>query len=221
MQTIETVNPTILLAIELSASTWLVAARVPGSDKPHLHRIDGGDTAALLALVSSLRDRVARRLDAATAVVCCFEAGRDGFWLHRLLTAHGVANHVLEPASILINRRARRAKTDRLDAVGMLRVLAAYLQGDRQSCSMVRVPTPEEEDAKRTHRERENLVHERLRIENRIEALLFTQAFGKGPRCVHGNAILLCCGPAMDARCRAIFAPNWIACVGGSSRPWS
>ena len=90
MQTIDTINPTILLAIELSASTWLVAARVPGSEKPHLHRIDGGDTAALLALISSLRARVARGLDAAIGVVCCFEAGRDGFWLHRLLTAHGV-----------------------------------------------------------------------------------------------------------------------------------
>ena len=181
MQTIDTVNPTILLAIELSASTWLVAARVPGLEKPHLHRIDGGDTAALLALISSLQARAARGLDATIGVVCCFEAGRDGFWLHRLLTAHGVACHVLEPTSILVNRRARRAKTDRLDAEGMLRVLAAYLRGDHQACSMVRVPTPEEEDAKRTHREREKLVQERLRIENRIEALLFTQGIRKRP----------------------------------------
>ena len=181
MQSIDTINPTIHLAIELSASTWLVAAHVPGSEKPHLHRIDGGDTAALLALISSLRDRVARRLDTAIGVVCCFEAGRDGFWLHRLLTAHGVSNHVLEPTSILVNRRARRAKTDRLDAEGMLRVLAAYLRGDRQACSMVRVPTPDEEDAKRMHRERESLVQERLRIENRIEALLFTQGIRKRP----------------------------------------
>ena len=92
MQPINTVNPTIYLAIELSASTWLIAARLPGSEKPHLHRIEGGDTVALFALISSLRARVARRLDAAIDVVCCFEAGRDGFWLHRLLTAHGVAN---------------------------------------------------------------------------------------------------------------------------------
>src|SRR6202048_4072853 len=181
MQTIDTVNPTILLAIELSASTWLVAARVPGLEKPHLHRIDGGDTAALLSLISSLRARAARGLDATIGVVCCFEAGRDGFWLHRLLTAHGVACHVLEPTTILVTRRARRAKTDRLDAEGMLRVLAAYLRGDHQACSMVRVPTPEEEDAKRTHREREKLVQERLRIENRIEALLFTQGIRKRP----------------------------------------
>jgi Transposase and inactivated derivatives len=132
MQTIDTINPTILLAIELSASTWLVAARVPGLEKPHLHRIDGGDTAALLALISSLQARAARGLDATIGVVCCFEAGRDGFWLHRLLTAHGVVCHVLEPTSILVNRRARRAKTDRLDAEGMLRVLAAYLRGDHK-----------------------------------------------------------------------------------------
>src|SRR5215471_1744229 len=73
MQLINTVDPTIHLAIELSASSWLIAARLPGSEKPHLHRIDGGNTAALLALISSLRARVARRLDAAIRVICCFE----------------------------------------------------------------------------------------------------------------------------------------------------
>jgi transposase len=114
-------------------------------------------------------------------VACCFEAGRDGFWLHRLLTAHGIAAYVLEPTSILVNRRARRAKTDRLDAEGMLRVLAAWLGGDRHVCSVVRVPTPEEEDAKRPHREREHLVQEKLRIENRIQALLFTQGIRGRP----------------------------------------
>jgi transposase len=98
-----------------------------------------------------------------------------------VLTAHDVASYVLEPTSILVNRRARRAKTDRLDAEGMLRVLAAWLGGDRQVCSMVRVPTPDEEDAKRPHREREHLVQERLRIENRLEALLFTQGIRGRP----------------------------------------
>ena len=181
MQPNDTNSSTILLAIELSVSTWLVAARIPGLEKPHFHRIDGGDTVALLALIASLRARVASRLGAVTSVVCCFEAGRDGFWLHRFLTAHGVDCHVLEPTSILINRRARRAKTDRLDAVGMLRVLGAFLLGDCQCCSMVRVPAPDEEDAKRMHRERESLVKERVRIENRIEALLFTQGIRKRP----------------------------------------
>jgi transposase len=98
-----------------------------------------------------------------------------------LLTTHGIAAHVLEPTSILVNRRARRAKTDRLDAEGMLRVLAAWLGGDRQVCSMVRVPTPEEEDAKRPHREREHLIQEKQRLESRIEALLFTQGIRARP----------------------------------------
>ena len=88
---------------------------------------------------------------------------------------------MLEPTSTLVNRRARRAKTDRLDAEGMLRVLAAWLSGDRQVCSMVRVPSAEEEDAKRPHREREHLVQDKLRIENRIEALLFTQGIRGRP----------------------------------------
>ena len=168
-------------------------------------RIDGGNTAALLALISSLRAHVARRLDAAIRVICCFEAGRDGFWLHRLLTAHGITNYVLEPTSILINRRARRAKTDRLEAIGMLRVLAAYLRGDRQSCSMVRVPTPEEEDAKRIHRERENLV-QASRTE--LKRCCSPKAFGKGPLFVHGSTISLTCAPVTDARCRAILGLN-------------
>ena len=169
------------LAIELSVSSWLVAARLPGAEKSRLHRIEGGDATALLALIAELRSRSSTKLNRTVDVACCFEAGRDGFWLHRLLTAQGIAAYVLEPTSILVNRRARRAKTDRLDAEGMLRVLAAWLGGDRQVCSMVRVPTPEEEDAKRPHREREHLVHEKLRIENRIEALLFTQGIRKRP----------------------------------------
>ena len=153
----------IHIAIELSVSSWLVAARLPGAEKSRLHRITGGDTTALLALIAELRARASAKLGQAVEVACCFEAGRDGFWLHRLLTAHGVAAYVLELTSILVNRRARRAKTDRLDAEGMLRVLAAWLAGDGQICSIVRVPTPEEEDAKRPHREREHLariIHE-------------------------------------------------------------
>src|SRR5215207_9541381 len=171
---------TVHIAIELSFSSWLVAVRLPGAEKSRLHRIEGGDTGALLALVAELRSRTSSKLGGAAEVACCFEAGRDGFWLHRLLTTHGILVYVLEPTSILVNRRARRAKTDRLDAEGMLRVLAAWLGGDRQVCSMVRVPTPEE-DGKRPHRERERLVQEKLRIENRIEALLFTQTVRARP----------------------------------------
>ncbi|RPI44162.1 MAG: IS110 family transposase [Hyphomicrobiaceae bacterium] len=180
MQPIEPFNPTIHLAIELSTSTWLVAAQMPTSEKIRLHRIHAGDAAALLELIKKLQSHVAAKLGCVEVIVAsCFEAGRDGFWLHRLLIAHGVANHVMEPTSILVNRRAHRAKTDRLDAQGLLRVLVAYRRGDHHVCSVVRVPSPEEEDAKRQHREREHLVQERVRIGNRIQALLATQGIRK------------------------------------------
>jgi len=172
---------TIHIAIELSTSLWLVATRLPGAGKSKMHRIKAGDTAALLALIGDLRALNSNRPGQGVDLACCFEAGRDGFWLHRLLTQHGVPTYVVEPTSILVNRRARRAKTDRLDAEGLLRVLAAYIRGDRQACSMVRVPTPEEEDAKRPHREREHLVQERTRLENRILALLATQGIRERP----------------------------------------
>ena len=172
---------TVTIAIELSTSVWLVGTRLPGAAKSRMHRITAGDTAALLTLIGELRARPVKATGQVPDLACCFEAGRDGFWLHRLLSGHGVPTYVVEPTSILVNRRARRAKTDRLDAEGLLRVLAAYIGGDRQICSMVRVPTPEEEDAKRPHREREHLVQERTRFENRILALLATQGIRERP----------------------------------------
>ena len=181
MASMTTQGDVIHVAIELSQSSWLVAARLPDAKKSHLFRIAGGEASALLKLLSSLRMRFAAKTRRPAKIICCFEAGRDGFWLHRLLIGHAIESYVLEPTSILVNRRARRAKTDRLDAEGMLRVLATYLAGDHKACSMVRVPTPDEEDAKRPHRERQHLTRERLRIENRIEALLFTQGVRERP----------------------------------------
>jgi transposase len=172
---------TIYVAIELSASSWLVAARLPGIKKARIDRLESGDTMGLLKIIADLRSQGSTKLGMTTDLACCFEAGRDGFWLHRWLTVNGVTAYVLEPTSILVNRRARRAKTDRLDAEGMLRVLANWLDGDRQVCSMVVVPTPEEEDAKRPHRECEHLVQDKQHIENRIEALLFTQGIRGRP----------------------------------------
>jgi transposase len=170
------IDPVIYLAIELSASTWLVASKLPMSEKTGLNRMEAGDSQALLALIADLRKKAAAKLGVEAAVMSCFEAGRDGFWLHRLLVEHGVISHVVEPTSILVNRRAKRAKTDRLDAQGLLRILGARAKGDHEVCSVVRVPTVEEEDAKRQHREREHLVQERVRIENRIDALIARQS---------------------------------------------
>ena len=108
-------------------------------------------------------------------VACCFEAGYDGFWLHRWLCARGVENRVLDAASLLVDRRARRAKTDRLDAAGLLRTLMALERGEMQVCRVVHVPTPEQEDARRRSRERARLVVERGQHSSRIKGLLVTQ----------------------------------------------
>jgi transposase len=167
-------SSTILVALKLSNSLRLVGTRLPGAPRSRMHRLSAGDTAALLTFLDGLRSRQPAISDPPAPIACCFEAGRDGFWLHRLLTANGIPTYVVEPASILVNRRAKRAKTDRTDAEGLLRVLAAYLAGDGQICSMVQAPTSDEEDSKRLHRELEYLVQERTRIENRMSALLAT-----------------------------------------------
>src|ERR1700724_2665136 len=123
------IDPVIYLAIELSASTWLVVSKIPTSEKTGLHRMEVGDSQALLALIADLRKKVAAKLGVEASVMSCFEAGRDGFWLHRLLSEDGVINHVAEPTSILVNRRARRAKSERLESRGLFRILAAHAQG--------------------------------------------------------------------------------------------
>src|SRR5438132_9308651 len=105
----------------------------------------------------------------------CYEAGYDGFWLHRVLEAHGIHNHVLDPASLQVNRRARRAKTDRIDVDRMLRALIHYLRGEPEACSVVCVPSADQEDAKRLHRERHRLICERVAHVNRIKGLCATQ----------------------------------------------
>jgi transposase len=121
-----------------------------------------------------LRHQVARELGRPVVeieVISCYEAGYDGFWLHHLLEAHGVRNHVLDPASLLVNRRAKSAKTDGIDVERMQRALGRYLRGEMDACSVVRVPSLEEEDAKRLHRERKRLISERVQHVNRIKGL--------------------------------------------------
>src|ERR1700719_2506255 len=116
---------TIFVAIELSQKTWLVTMHSPDKDKISRHKVQGGDHAGLLALIDRVRDRAARTLGAVPAVVSCYEAGYDGFWLHRLLLAAGITNHVFDPASITVEQRARRAKSDRIDGELLLRTLMA------------------------------------------------------------------------------------------------
>jgi transposase len=166
---------TMFVALELSRASWVVAVHAPLADKIGLHKLAGGDSAGLLALIARLEARLARALGRPVAVVSCYEAGYDGFWLHRLLEAHGVRNHVFDPASLQVNRRARRAKTDRIDAASLLRALMAHARGEPKVVSVVRVPSVAEEDARRLHRERHRLVAERVQHVNRIKGLCATQ----------------------------------------------
>jgi transposase len=171
----DTTPATLFLALELSRSTWLVALHSPVVDKVSLHRLDGGDVEGLIALIARKQGQAEEKLGRPVRVACCFEAGYDGFWLHRWLCARGVENRVLDAASLLVDRRARRAKTDRLDAAGLLRALMALERGEARVCRVVHVPTPEQEDARRRSRERARLVVERGQHTSRIKGLLMTQ----------------------------------------------
>ena len=165
----------LFVALELSRSTWLVALHSPLSAKVSQHRMEGGDVEGLLALIARKREQAQARLGRPIRVVSCFEAGYDGFWLHRWLCAHGIENRVLDAASLLVDRRAKRAKTDRLDAAGLLRTLMALERGEMQVCRVVHGPSPAQEDARRRSRERARLVVERGQHVSRIKGLLMTQ----------------------------------------------
>jgi len=130
------------------------------------------DWKELLQLIERIRKRVSEELKKPVEVISCYEAGYDGFWLHRLLEAQGVRNHVIDPASLQVDRRARRAKTDGIDVGKLLRSLMAYLRGEPRVWSVVRVPTIIEEDDRRLHRERSRLINERIQHVNRIKGLL-------------------------------------------------
>ena len=167
----------VFVAVELSKSAWLLAAQASPSGKTSSHRLESGDIPGLLALLRRLQGRERQSCGGGgeVQVIVGYEAGYDGFWLQRHLAAEGITCWVMDPGSLQVNRRARRAKTDRLDAAMLLRALMAWCRGDRAACHMVQVPSVEREDARRTHRERQRLVAERVQHVNRIKGLLATQ----------------------------------------------
>jgi transposase len=165
---------TVYLVFELSKAKWKLGLMLPGSRKLSQYTIPGGDLKALTERLDAARTKAAR-CGKPVRIVSCYEAGFDGHWLHRWLTAQGVINHEIDPASIAVNRRARRAKTDSIDLDQLMRTLLAFLRGEPRVCSVVHVPTVEDEDRKRHNRERDYLIDERTAHTNRIKGLLHAQ----------------------------------------------
>jgi transposase len=163
----------LLVAFELSERTWKLGFGIGGDQRQRFRQIAAGAVERLLEEVARAKARFGLPADA--PVISCYEAGREAFWLHRWAVAHGWTNYVVDSSSIEVNRRARRAKTDRLDLVGLLRLLGRAVGGEARVWRVVRVPSEAEEDARHQHRMRETLQQERTRLINRLHGLLTTQ----------------------------------------------
>jgi transposase len=166
----------IFVSLELSRSNWLITSLSPGKgEKMSRHGVPAGNVAELSALFAELERKAEVRTGQGYPIITIQEAGLDGFWLHRVLQQQGIESHVVDPASIAMPRRRRRAKTDRLDGETLLRALLAYKRGEPRVCAMVVAPSPGEEDRRRLCRERRTLIEERVTHGNRIKGLLFAQ----------------------------------------------
>ena len=166
-------NSTIIGALELSEKKWVLAVQLPGVDRHSRHVLDAcGER--LVSFVERLTAKCASAGRKIARVILTHEAGRDGFWLARFLARRGIEVHVMQPSSLPVDRRARRAKTDMIDAEMLLRTLMAWLRGEPRVCSMVPIPSEADEEARRAHREREDLTRERRSIVNKIDGILAT-----------------------------------------------
>jgi transposase len=161
----------LYVALELSRDTWKLSMTDGLGRPPRVCEVAAGNSHQLQSEIRNAKRRFGLPEDA--SVISCYEAGRDGFWIHRWLLSLGWTNVVIDPASIEVNRRKRRAKTDRLDAQRMVMALIRYWLGDRHACRAVNVPSPEDEDARQLHRELECLTGEKTSHINRIKSLLF------------------------------------------------
>ena len=163
-------TPVLYLALELGQKNWKLAFTVGLGQKPRLRTIAARDTDALMAEIRAARKRFG--LPEHAAVASCYEAGRDGFWLHRFLLCQKIENLVVDSSSIEANRRKRRAKSDRLDAVKLVEMLIRYCNGERKVWSIIRVPAVADEDRRQLHRELIELKAERTAHVNAIKGLL-------------------------------------------------
>jgi transposase len=160
------------MALELGQRWWHVGFTTGLGQRPRTRRIAAGAINVVLLEIARAKARFG--LSEEAPVVSCYEAGRDGFWVHRVLAASGVCNYVVDSSSIEVNRRARRTKTDQLDLSGLLRLLARFEAGERRCWRVVRVPTLEAEDARQLHRCRETFQEDRTRLISRLKGTLAT-----------------------------------------------
>jgi transposase len=165
-------EPTLYVAFELGKKEWKLAMTSGLGVEPWLRTVASGNLTAVERAVSEGRRRLG--LPAGAPVESCYEAGREGFWIHRAVTARGIRNRVVDSASIEVNRRARRAKTDRLDALKLVRMLVRVCHGERRVWREVRVPTVAQEAARQVSRERTALRHDRTRLVNQLRGWLAT-----------------------------------------------
>ena len=168
-----TMVTTLFVALELGSTRWKLALAVAHGRQPRTRSMPAGDLPTLWREIATAQARFG--LDAAAPVRSCYEAGRDGFWLHRALLAHGVINVVVDPASIAVDRRRRRAKTDRLDARALVTQLMNAVAGDRRGWREVHVPSVEAEADRQLSREWDAVLEDRKRVRNRLQGLLVTQ----------------------------------------------
>ena len=159
----------IAAGVRTRERAWKIGFTTGMGQRPRIRQIAAGAVDRVLDEIARAKSRLKLATD--TPVVTCYEAGRDGFWLHRWLVAQGLTNHVVDSSSIEVNRRARRAKTDRLDVTGLLNLLARYFLGDHRVWRVVRVPTVAEEDARQLHRTWESVQQDRSRLLCRLQGL--------------------------------------------------
>jgi transposase len=163
----------LYLAFELSEKTWKLGFTMGLGQRVRERNVRAGDLDKLQKEIKAAKERF--NLPDEAIVRSCYEAGRDGFWIHRCLISLGIENIIVDSSSIEVNRRARRAKTDKLDVQKLASMLIRYHSGERKLWSIVRIPSVEEEDRRQLPRELKDLKKERTRVTNRIRGLLATQ----------------------------------------------
>ena len=168
-----TSDSVLFLALELSAAKWKVGTTAGRAQKPREKTIQAGDLEGLVTEIRKSKERFG--LPAETRVVSCYEAGRDGFWIHRWLVSEGIENIVIDPASVEVDRRKKKRKTDRLDLMKLMRCLIRWFGGEPKVWSVVQVPSVKDEDDRQLHRELQTLRSERTRHSNRLKSLLISQ----------------------------------------------